>query len=162
MPDTFVIVGPAGCGLGRGGAHRLESVKLRPLGGGGAWLQVPDISNYMHRELGYVLFSYLFNLPHPPLPPPNSPLADSGHLLLCHRTAEQLLIKPANHNREGAGECEGWERARSRSAVTESSPTFISEAAPKDVCLYPHGAPPGGGGGEQLTERVGGRDRRAD
>lgn len=32
----------------------------------------------------------------------------------------------------------------------------------RQVCLYPHGAPPGGGGGEQLTERVGGRDRRAD
>lgn len=130
-------------GWGGGGAHRLESVKL---GGGGSWLQVPDISNYMRRELGYVLFSYLFNLPHPPLPPPNSPLADSGHLLFCHRTAEQLLIKPGNHNREGGGECEGWERARSRSAVTESSPTFISEAAPKDVkCVFIHtGRPPVG------------------
>lgn len=124
--------------------HRLESVKLRPLEG--AWLQVPDISNYIRKELGYLLSSYLFNLPHPPLPPPNSPLADCGHLLSCRRTPEQLLIKPANHNREGGGvEVGKWVGpVQSFSTAIESSCIFISEA---------HGAPPGGGGGEQLAER---------
>lgn len=96
----------------------------------------------MRRELGYVLFSYLFNLPHPPLPPPNSPLADSGHLLFCHRTAEQLLIKPANHNREGGGECEGWEQVPLCGDGIESHLHFGGGTQGRQVCLYPHGAPP--------------------
>lgn len=135
-------------------AHRLESVKPRPLGGG-AWLQVPDISNYIRRELGYLLSSYLLELPHPPLPPPNSPLPDCGHLLSCRRTAEQLLIKPANHKRGGEEEGRRLGGASAQLLYSDGIKLYLhfrggSQGRP--AYLYPHGAPPAGGGREQLTE----------
>lgn len=101
-----------------------SSLEMRAATPTGALQRVPDISNYMHRELGYVLFSDISATP--PLPPflgSPSPLS-SDHSPTpspssCHRTEDQLLIKPANHKergREGGGGGGGERSGQSRCA----------------------------------------------